>query len=84
MFKKLKSMRNDQLHGKEQVQSYHTLLKENEERLDILTVHVENIRKKNELVEEREVCVKKQNWLIYEELFQKCKVLMDDLKKANG
>lgn len=79
---KLKELRHEQLSGKNSVQTYQTALKENEERIEILRVHVKNIKQKNKLVEQRDVCEKKQKWIEYEDMYNDCQKLIDDLKVA--
>lgn len=81
-FAKLKELRQEQLNGKGSVQSYHNALKENEARIEVLRVHVQNIKQKNKLVAQMDLCGKKKTWIEYENMYNDCQKLVADLKIA--
>lgn len=83
-FAELKRLRQMQLNGNKASQSDREKLEENKQRLAVLDLQVDNIRKKNKLVDEREVCVKKKHWMAYEDTFQKYSKVHGDLKLAKG
>lgn len=61
---------------------HHRSLKVNEERLEILQMHVKNIQKKKKLSQEMAVCLKKKAWIEFEEVYLKCEELNKDLGLA--
>lgn len=82
MFAQLKKLQSDQNLGIQSVHTQKRQLQEIEERLKILKTCVEGVQKKNDLVQKREMCLKKKAWILYEQQYEQCRKMADDLKLA--
>lgn len=80
--KQLMALRAEQNTGTNRVHVDKRRLQEIEERLKILKTCVEDVQRKNALVEKRAMCLKKKAWMIYEREYEICQKLVRDLKIA--
>lgn len=81
-FDKLKELRNIQLNGNKQTERTADLLREHERRVELLQTAVDNIRRQDEILHRKNVIEKKLAWMDFEELYQKCREVSNDLEKT--
>lgn len=81
-FDKLKEVRNVQMNGDKQMERTVALLREHENRVQLLQTSVDNIRRQDALMQRKNVIEKKLAWMDFNDCSLNCKEISKDLEIA--